>query len=142
MELPMEIPRELAEIAVPVEVAGPGESYPAWSREDALAVVECLRGTKVAIEGGEVFRTDRLGLRTAIEIWDCERIAAETATDYAERSRDMAQGRAHFPEHYTIIAPDLRGYGFRQAAGPRGSRQLFETRDGAGHDGGDGEPQL
>ena len=93
MELPMEIPRELAEIAVPVEVAGPGESYPAWSREDALAVVECLRGTKVAIEGGEVFRTDRLGLRTAIEIWDCERIAAETATDYAERSRDMARGR-------------------------------------------------
>jgi pimeloyl-ACP methyl ester carboxylesterase len=23
----------------------------------------------------------------------------------------VAQGRAHFPEHYTIIAPDLRGYG-------------------------------
>ena len=93
MMIPEEVPIELADRAVPLEAPGPGQHTAAWARDDALAVIASLRGTKVAIEGGEVYRTDRLGLRPAIGVWSCDRLAGETATDYAERSRNLACGR-------------------------------------------------
>jgi hypothetical protein len=65
----------------------------AWSRLQCLQIIESLDSTKVAVVEGEFFRAEPLGLVPAFAGWSCERAPGETATEYAERSRELAAGK-------------------------------------------------
>jgi len=89
LTLPSEIPEELRADAVFVE--GPGFSEMAWPREEALAVIESLMGTLVAVSGGDVYRSEAWGFVPAYEYWLCDRIQGEDSVNYAQRSRATAK---------------------------------------------------
>ena len=65
----------------------------------------------------------RLGLATARRCCCC------TAT---RRRMDVAPGRAGAGEGFTVIAPDLRGYGDSSKPPARPTCALLQARDGAG----------
>jgi hypothetical protein len=90
MWLPVELPIDLKDAGVPVESPEPGL---AWSAAAALAIVEALLHTTVAIVSCEVFRSDRVGLVPIYEGWSIERRMGETASDFAARSRTVARDR-------------------------------------------------
>ena len=88
MNAPDEIPESLrlAGITPPgIE----GEDL-AWNKADALAVVESLRGTRVAITGGDVYSLVSWGCLPTGEAWECDRLHLEDSLAYARRSRDAA----------------------------------------------------
>ena len=87
MNFPPELPEGLKTLAVFTS----GTGMPAWSGKDALAVLDALSGTGIAIQDGEVYRLQVDGLVSAHEGWTCQHAEGEPATDYAERSRAMAR---------------------------------------------------
>lgn len=89
-EIPEEVPEELRSLAVFVD--GPDFSHLAWPREDAMAVIESLKSTTVAISGGDVIRSEAWGFVPAGDYWLCDRIQGEDRFSYARRSHDRALG--------------------------------------------------
>src|SRR5262245_40853886 len=88
MKLPAEIPKRLRDSAFSLPELEDGEG--AWSKADAIAVIEALRGTTVAISDVVVFRTAPWGYAPSEVNLTTERIPTESDTDYAARSRSAA----------------------------------------------------
>lgn len=72
-----------------------GIGDPAWRREDALAVLDCLDGTPVIVLGSDVYRIDGEHPVPAYDNWSCEPLPGESAADYAGRSRERAREYIH-----------------------------------------------
>jgi len=91
MDLPLEIPEELRAAGIPVDPESDNDEI-AWQHEDALRVLDSLRGTKVAVL--EVFvyvpQPDGDTLLSANTGWACEPALGETASDFAVRSHEGA----------------------------------------------------
>jgi hypothetical protein len=85
MSLPREIPPELLDRAL--EVPDLARDEGAWTREDALAVVESLGGTTVAIEAVSVCEIAPVVHRPPVPGWAVGRLRGEASADYARRSR-------------------------------------------------------
>ncbi|HEV8201994.1 MAG TPA: hypothetical protein VGS03_18435, partial [Candidatus Polarisedimenticolia bacterium] len=49
-----------------------------------------LRGTSVAVVGGDLYRSESWGIAPVAEGWRCARFGSELATSYAERTRGTA----------------------------------------------------
>lgn len=75
----------------------------AWSRLQVLSILEELGTSKVAVNAGEFFRTDPLGMVPAFEGWECRHISGESAIDYALRSRELARGKVNQDEHSEFL---------------------------------------
>ena len=88
MWLPVELPLDLREAGIPLESS---ESGLAWSSGVALAIVDALRNSTVAIVSCGVFRSDRVGLVPLYTGWSVERHMDEAASDFAARSRKVAK---------------------------------------------------
>jgi hypothetical protein len=88
MRLPDAIPSKLRFVAISLKDLGLGEV--AWRARDALAVIESLRGTPVAITGADLYRVEAWGIAPLTEGWHCDRLRGEMASQYAERSRGLA----------------------------------------------------
>ena len=89
MDLPEDLAPELAARVIAVESGGVVDV--GWVREDALAVVEGLHGTTIAITGGEVFVRQAWGFTATTESWTCDRAPGESTPDFSVRSRDWAR---------------------------------------------------
>ena len=90
MWLPVELPLDLKEAGIPVGSPGSGL---AWSAGVALAIVDALRNSTVAVLSCEVFRSDRVGLVPLYAGWSVERQMGEAASDFATRSRKVAKDK-------------------------------------------------
>jgi hypothetical protein len=92
MRLPDEIPRELRQNALllPGLVDGQG----AWSKDQALEVIESLEGTTVAISDVTPYHRVAWGTElhwaTSETVWSVHRLNRESDIDYARRSRRAA----------------------------------------------------
>lgn len=92
--LPPEIPPRFEQLALHIPDASHDEL--GWTKADAVAVIESLRGTKVAVAGGEVFKVNEWS-QVRIDDWRCERKLDESASDFASRSQDVAL--TYFPRY-------------------------------------------
>ena len=92
MRLPDEIPRELRQNALLLPGLLDGQG--AWSREEALEVIESLEGTTVPVS--EVTPFHRVTWGTEVHwsmsetVWSVHRQRSESEIDYARRSRREA----------------------------------------------------
>ncbi len=102
MGLPPEIPGEL--VGRSIEIPGLGGDEGAWSREDALAVIESLEGTTVVVEAVTVCELAPLVLLPPVPGWALARVRGESSADYARRSRT---GAARFIEAYVEPASEV-----------------------------------
>lgn len=89
MSFPEEIPSNLLKLAIPVGDEGSGDL--GWSAGDALEVIEVLRGTKIAILGGDVYRCEPWGVTPGYENWSSGVLPGETATEFARRTQALAR---------------------------------------------------
>jgi hypothetical protein len=89
MTLPAAIPKKLRAIAI--ELPGLEEGEAAWGPQDALAVIESLRGTAVAIARVLPFGQAPGGYAPASDVWFAERRHGESDPDYAARSQEGAK---------------------------------------------------
>jgi hypothetical protein len=87
--IPEELPENLVKSGIP---PGAEMDLLAWNAVDAVSVLEALRGTKIAVPSGDIYRSEYWGLVPIYEGWSCDRVSGETAADYAERSRAQAEG--------------------------------------------------
>jgi hypothetical protein len=62
----------------------------AWTKEDARRVLDSIRGSNIAVLGGDVFKEHSDGLEPAYDNWHCDRVQGESLTDYATRSLEHA----------------------------------------------------
>jgi len=85
MELPDEIPRELALLAV--EIGGLEEGEGAWTRLDALKVLGSLAGTLVAVDSVTLFAPTPGGHAPTDKAWYGDRRPNEPDPDYARRTQ-------------------------------------------------------
>ena len=90
MQLPEQIPKRLRALAVILPEFDDGVG--AWLRDDAVAVIDSLRGTTVPV--AEVVLYERVpgGYQPSGAAWWADRRANESDTDYARRSRLGAVG--------------------------------------------------
>jgi len=93
--LPREIPERLRSLGIPLENQDVDDL--AWNKADALDVIDSLKGTKVAILGGDVYRSEPWGFVPAYDNWTCIRMEGELASEYARRTRQVA---ATFVQEY------------------------------------------
>ena len=89
--LPERIPKRLRESALFLPEFGDGEG--AWSRHDALAVIESLKGSTVAVSDVVLFERVPWGFAPSESVLSIGRLPKEADADYAKRSR---QGAAAF----------------------------------------------
>jgi hypothetical protein len=87
MTLPVEIPNGLQARGKPL--SGVDRGLIAWDRAAALAVLESLDGTLVAVLYGEVLREIGDG-HLPVDDWYCHALGKETATEFAARTRRVA----------------------------------------------------
>ena len=89
MRVLQQILKDLASQAKSLESLGLQEV--AWTKQDALRLIQCLDEQKIAILGGDVYNRTLSGrLTPAYENWFCERCEGEALRDYAERSQRKA----------------------------------------------------
>lgn len=88
MKLPERIPKRLRNMAVSFPGFGEGEG--AWSRDDAIEVLESLKGTVVAVAGVAVFDHTTWGYAPSDVGLSIDRRTNESDADYARRSRQAA----------------------------------------------------
>jgi hypothetical protein len=62
----------------------------AWTQEDALQVLDQLRGMPVAILGGDVYSSKTGHLMPTYDNWCCDRHADEDFAAFAARSQRVA----------------------------------------------------
>jgi hypothetical protein len=89
-DLPEEIPERLRRLGRPL--AYPDEGLFAWDPPTAEAVLESLRGTKVAIFRGAVYDASTED-PAPVDDWYAKPLWGEQATAFAERSRSLAAAR-------------------------------------------------
>ena len=107
-----EIPDELRADAI--ELPDDASDVWAWPKEAALALLDGLAGTKIAVLGFGVYHVDAEGPVETGMRWAFERLPFEPAADYAERSRSAARdailGRPDLaPELYALDLSDQQG---------------------------------
>jgi hypothetical protein len=88
MNLPERIPKRLREKAVFLAEFGDGEG--AWSKCDAMAVIESLNGTTVAVSDVILFARVPWGYAPSESALSIDRLPNEADADYAGRSRSGA----------------------------------------------------
>jgi len=101
MKLPEWIPKSLRESALFLSELGDGEA--AWSRSDALAVIESLKGTLVPISDVVLFEKVPWGYAPTESALSIERFPNEADADFAKRSRESA---AEFIQSCTVESED------------------------------------
>jgi len=90
MKLPEQIPKSLREMAVVLPDFEEGEG--AWAKDDALAVIDGLKGTTVAISDVVMWTKALWGYAPSDLALSIERLPNEADADYAGRSRAAAGG--------------------------------------------------
>jgi hypothetical protein len=85
MKLPAQIPMKLLALALFLPELEDGEA--AWPRDDALAVLDSLKGTTVAVSDVIVFEQVPGGYAPREIAWSGTRLPNEPDPDYAQRSR-------------------------------------------------------
>src|SRR5438093_1396909 len=90
MTLTDAIPRRLRDRALFLPEFGDGEG--AWSKNDALAVIESLKGTTVAVSDVVVYDRVPWGYAPSESVLSIDRLPNEADADYAQRSRSAAAG--------------------------------------------------
>ena len=88
MKLPEQIPRRLRQMALVLPEFGDGEA--AWSKDDAIAVIESLKGTTVAVSDVVLFKRVPWGYAPSESSLSIDRLPTEADADYAARSRSGA----------------------------------------------------
>ena len=88
MTLPRQIPRRLRSNSV--SFADMTEGQGAWSRVDAVAVLESLAGTTLAVSNVDVFEPAPWGYVPSNAAWSGSRLPGEADPDYASRTRAAA----------------------------------------------------
>ena len=88
MNLPERIPKRLRDVALFLPELEDGEG--AWSRGDAIEVIDSLRGTTVAVSAVIVFSRTPWGYAPSESTLSIDRIAGEGDADYSGRSRSIA----------------------------------------------------
>jgi hypothetical protein len=88
MRLPEQIPASLRALALFLPELEEGEG--AWSRHDALAVLDSLKGTTIAASNVVVFEGVPGGYVALENDWSGARLPNEPDPDYAQRSRSGA----------------------------------------------------
>ncbi len=86
--LPVQIPSRLRKLALFLPETEEEEG--AWLRDDALAVIESLRGTTLAVSDIVVFGRAPGGYVPLDQECSIPRLLNEPDTDYAQRSRFIA----------------------------------------------------
>ena len=67
-----------------------GSAEMGLSRGHALQAIECLRASRIAILGGDVYRFVGDRLEPTLDNWYCERRDGEMIADFQQRSLDLA----------------------------------------------------
>jgi hypothetical protein len=91
VKLPERIPKRLRDTAISFPEFGDGEG--AWSRDDAIEVIESLKGTTVAVSEVIIFEAAPWGYAPSEAGLSVDRLTDEGDADYGARSRQAA---AHF----------------------------------------------
>ncbi len=86
--LPVQIPSRLRKLALFLPETEEGEGV--WLRDDALAVIESLKGTTLAVSDIVVFGCAPWGYVPLDQKCSIPRLPNEPDTDYAQRSRLIA----------------------------------------------------
>ena len=89
MGLPTQLSSRLR--AAAIEHQPEGCDHVAWERPDALAVIDELAGSGVAILGGDVLCRVGETFEHSFDNWSVERHTGERWVEYAERSRSAAR---------------------------------------------------
>jgi hypothetical protein len=85
MKLPERIPKRLRESALVLPEFDDGEG--AWSRDEAMDVIESLKGTTVAVSDVVVFNRILWGYAPSESALSIDRLSNESDADYSARSR-------------------------------------------------------
>lgn len=85
----LDLPTELKAAAVPLAELHVREV--AWSRANALRVLDQISGQSVAVLGGDVLEAPDGRMRYAYSNWHAERNHDESFSEYAARSIDAAR---------------------------------------------------
>lgn len=101
MKLPERIPKRLREVALFLPEFGDGEG--AWSKDDALAVIDSLKSTTVAVSDVVLFVRVSWGYAPFGPSWSSDRLPNEADADYAGRSR---AGAGEFIRVCEVVADD------------------------------------
>ena len=70
-----------------------------WSTAQTVEVIQALRATKIAVHGGEFYRSEPIGLVPTYDGWHCTMAPGENATDFAVRSRELAVAQVTSGDH-------------------------------------------
>jgi len=101
MKLPERIPKPLRETALILPEFGEGEG--AWAKSDAMAVIDSLKGSTVAVSDIVVFERVPWGYAPSESAMSIDRLPTEGDSDYAQRSRASA---SNFIRNRTPISSD------------------------------------
>ncbi len=82
------MPDELLSRMVSLEAIG--VSDPAWRLPDAILLLGALRGSAVAVLGGDVYMQGNVRIEHAYANWYSERLSSETLDQFATRSQRKA----------------------------------------------------
>jgi hypothetical protein len=89
MTIPFDVPERLKTCGIPV--TPDSEDNLAWKADDALAVVETVDSTKIAIIEINVYREEAWGFVPTDDNWSCDRMLGETASEFAGRTHECAR---------------------------------------------------
>lgn len=88
MKLPDQIPIQLRNLALFLPEFDHGEG--AWFKDDAMRVIESLKGTTVPVSGVIMFNMAPWGYSPSDLVLSVNRFPNEADADYAARSRSLA----------------------------------------------------
>lgn len=89
MKLPDRVPTRLREAALPLSDLDDGEAV--WTRDDAIAVIDSLKGTTIAVSDVVFIERVAWGYEATETTLTIGRIPNESDPDYARRSRARAR---------------------------------------------------
>lgn len=106
MTLPDAIPEGIRALAQPA--AGLPEGEVGWSRRAALRLLDTIRGTKIAVCEGRLYKKAGAVFAPTTTIWSCEPHGGELATDFARRSQELARSHVDdLPATRHLLVLDL-----------------------------------
>ena len=88
MTLPERIPKRLRDTALFLPEFGDGEA--AWSKDDAIAVIDSLKGSTVAVSDVVLYERVPWGYAPSERVLSVDRLPSEPDADFAKRSRAAA----------------------------------------------------
>ncbi len=89
MPIPFDIPDRLKTCGIPVTPDSDNEL--AWKADDALAVIDAVESTKIAIVEINLYREEAWGFVPTDDNWSCDRMLGETASEFAGRTHECAR---------------------------------------------------